>query len=73
MLGIWSCFYTLGAFIGPAVAGLLFEHFGYMTTVVCFASMTSMMISTDFIELFIDICKSKHEMVDEETQHILKK
>ena len=73
MLGIWSCFYTLGAFIGPALGGLLFEHLGYMTTVVCFASMMSMMISTDFIELFVDICKSKHEMVDEETQHILKK
>ena len=70
MLGIWSCFYTLGAFLGPAVGGLLFEHFGYMTTLVVFASMMSIMISTDLIELFIDICERKR---DEETQHILKK
>ena len=73
MLGIWSCFYTLGAFVGPAVGGLLFENFGYMTTLVCFASMMSIMISTDFIELLINICERKREMVDEETQHILKK
>ena len=72
MSGIWSCFYTLGAFVGPALGGLLFENYGFSATLVCFISIIGVMISTDVVELIMGICEWKSTMPEEERQYLLK-
>ena len=73
ILGVWSCFYTFGAFVAPALAGFLFENYGYSSTLVCFISIISIMISTDLFELIMGICERECTVKDEERQHILGK
>ncbi|XP_018571004.1 MFS-type transporter SLC18B1 [Anoplophora glabripennis] len=55
--GIWSCMYSLGEVIGPALGGYLLEYYGFPITATVMASMTFVL---SIITFFFFFCKSTY-------------
>ncbi|RIB02726.1 major facilitator superfamily domain-containing protein [Gigaspora rosea] len=47
--GLWNMAYSIGMFVGPAIAGLLMEHYGFFGTLCAFSASTLMIAPFVFV------------------------
>ena len=59
ILGMWSCTFYLGNFLGPTLAGLAVEKYGFRATTIGFFALDSGIILVDLVELYFSFKRSK--------------
>ena len=61
LIGMWSCTFYLGNFLGPTLAGLAVEKYGFRATTIGFFALDSGIILVDLFELYFSFKRSKEK------------
>ena len=68
---MWSCTFYLGNFLGPTLAGLAVENYGFRATTIGFFALDSGIILVDLFELYFSFKRSMlSKRIGEKTSYL---
>lgn len=69
--GIWSTSFYLGKFLGPTLAGISVDKYGFRTTTIWFFALLCGILVVDFFELIFSVRKTRSKIKKEEYEELI--
>ena len=67
---MWSTSFYLGKFLGPTLAGISVDNYGFRTTTIWFFALLCGILVVDFFELIFSVRKIRRKIKKEEYEEL---